>query len=93
MALHPDDQHKRYAQIVAKAWADETFMARLLQEPAQVLCEYGIPVPDGVEVRAVQNTNSVIHLVLPARPDAELSEEHLQKVSGVLCCYPGLFRW
>jgi len=93
MAVNPTEQQKQYAQIVAKAWADEEFKARLLQQPVQVLREHGISVPDGVEVRAVENTGNVVHLVLPAQPDDELSEEQLQKVSGGWCCCPDLFCW
>jgi len=80
-------RQKEYAQIIARAWADEGFKARLLREPAKVLRESGISVPDDVEVRVVENTGNVIHFVLPARPDEELSEEQLGNVSAAAWCF------
>ena len=97
MSDDPIQQQKEYAQIVARAWADEEFKARLLLNPAQVLREYGIAVPEGVEVRAVENTDTVVHFVLPARPKEELTEEHLERISGGVACsccqYCDFFCW
>jgi hypothetical protein len=73
---------KRYGQLVARAWADEAFKRRLLAEPAAVLAEHGIPVPPGREVRAVENTDRVLYLTLPAAPSEELSDEELDAVAG-----------
>lgn len=77
---------KVYAQVIARAWADEGFKSRLLAEPAQVLREQGLAVPEGVEVRIVENTEKIVHFVLPAQPGDELSEEQLEKVTGGFCC-------
>lgn len=81
---------KQLAQIAAKAWADEGFKTRLLREPAQVLREHGISVPDGVEIRIVENTDRVVHLVLPPRPEEELTEEQLARVTGGMCAFSTL---
>ena len=69
---------KAYAQVIAKAWADEEFKSRLLAEPAKVLREQGIAVPEGVEVRIVENTDKLVHFALPAPPSDELSEEQVE---------------
>ena len=47
----------------------------------------GVPVPDairrsGVQFRVVEDTDSVRHLVLPARPADELSDLELAVVAG-----------
>jgi len=76
---------KRYGQLVARAWGDAAFKARLLAEPAAVLAEHGIPVPPGVEVRAVENTDRVLYLTLPPAPSDELSDEQLDAVAGGDC--------
>ncbi len=73
---------KQYGQVVAKAWADDAFKARLLADPATVLQEEGIAVPEGVELRAVENTDKVLYLALPPKPSEELSDEQLNQVSG-----------
>lgn len=90
MVAIPGQPQKQFAHIVAKTWADEAFKARFLSEPVQVLKEHGIDVRDGVEVRVVENTKDVVHIVLPARPEQELTEEQLEGLSGGMCLMPTL---
>src|SRR5262245_16541524 len=73
---------KQYGQLVARAWGDEAFRARLLAEPAAALAEQGIAVPAGVEVRVHEQTPTVVHLTLPPKPTDELSDEQLDAVAG-----------
>ena len=54
---------------------------RLMAEPAAVLREAGIELPAGQQVRVVENTDQVVHLVLPQQP-RELSDEQLEQVAG-----------
>jgi len=68
--------------VVAKAWQDEAFKQRLLNDPHGVLQEHGLQVPAGRQVRVVENTDQVFHLVLPQRPDGELSAEQLDQAAG-----------
>jgi hypothetical protein len=82
----------QWGQVVGRAWADEDFKRRLLADPTGVLKEYDLPPPIGrrIEVleetdRVPEDTDSVMHLVLPARPsDAELSEDELCSVGGAV---------
>ena len=72
------ERQQKWAKVVARAWTDEHFKQRLLAEPASVLSEAGLKVPDGAQVQALENTDHLIHLVLPARPSgSDLSEEQL----------------
>jgi Nitrile hydratase, alpha chain len=81
--MQSQEQARKYGQVVARAWSDETFKRRLLAEPAAVLREQGIEVPSEVEVRMVENTDRVVHLVLPPTPaEGELSDEQLDRVAG-----------
>ena len=57
------------ANEVERAGSDPTFRARLLTTPARALQEAGITVPDGVDVRVVENTASVRYLVAPRKPE------------------------
>jgi hypothetical protein len=77
-----DEYAKITGQVVAKAWADDAFKARLLADPATVLREEGVPVPTYAELRAVENTDKVFYLVLPQAPSEDLSDEQLNQVSG-----------
>ena len=85
-----DEQAKAYGRVVARAWSDDVFKQRLLADPAAVLKAEGVDIPEGVEVRLVENTNRLAHVTLPAKPSG-LSDEQLDKVAGGLkcgCCSP-----
>ena len=71
-----------YAKIIAQSWSDKEFKQRLKDDPHAALAEHGIDVPSGTQVSVVENTAETIHLVLPAEPDGEISEEDLANVSG-----------
>jgi len=73
---------QKFGQVVARAWADDAFKARLLAEPNAVLQEEGLEIPPGIEIRVVENSENVIYLPLPATPGDSLSDEQLEQVSG-----------
>lgn len=54
-----------FGRLVKKAVHDAATRERLLQFPTQVLAEAGVVLPDGMEVEVLENTDRVIHLVLP----------------------------
>lgn len=41
---------RAWAKIVAQAWADENFKSRLMSNPAQVLRDHGIKVPEDAQL-------------------------------------------
>jgi hypothetical protein len=84
--MKQEEHDKKMSQLIAKCWADEGFKQKLLAEPAATLKEeWGLEVPIGMEVRAVENTNKVYHLVLPPKPTTgELSDADLEMVGGGL---------
>ena len=71
-----------YAKVVARAWNDEAFKAKLMSDPHAALAEHGVEVPAGTTVKVVENTKDTLHLVLPPAPEGALSEEDLEKVAG-----------
>jgi hypothetical protein len=84
MAQDPTPEYRKaLGEVIARAWRDPTFKQRLLAEPKAVAQEYGISIPAELEVRVVENTPTLVHIVLPARPAvAELSDEQLEAVAG-----------
>ena len=77
------EQAKLMEQLIAKTWADEAFKQRLISNPAAVLKEAGLEAPEGIELRVVEDTDKVVHLVLPPKPSSdELSEEQLSNAAG-----------
>lgn len=78
------EERKDYAKIIAKARVDEELKERLLDDPATVLKENGIEIPEGMTVKVVEREEDEIHMTLPPPPpeSAELSDEDLAKVAG-----------
>lgn len=72
--------------VVKKALTDPKFKAELLKSPnSAVEAATGVKVPAGTTVKVVEDTASVVHLVLPvlaAAPKGALSEKDLETVSG-----------
>ena len=89
------EQQKIWARIVAQAWADESYKARLLAEPEAVLREAGLEVPAGMNVSVVENTDSRAYLVLPALPpEAQTAAEHeVRLAAGCSGCACGCIWW
>ena len=75
--------------LIARAGEDAGFRAQLVTDPkAAVKQEFGIDVPDFINLQVHESSLSDVHLVLPPEPGAwmELEEEMLEAVSAGLCC-------
>ena len=79
----PEVQMRTWAKIVAQAWADADYKARLLADPVAVLKEAGLDLPAGVDLRVVENTANVAHFVLPAPPIGAHGTELEERVSAL----------
>ena len=78
MTEQEQERRQRWGQLIARAWSDEGFKHRLLTEPATVLREAGLDLREGIHVKIMENTDSLGHLVLPAKPaSGDMSEERL----------------
>ena len=53
----PGDFEYQWGQLVARAWADPAFKAKLLADPAGVLKENGLTPPAGKQFKVVENTD------------------------------------
>jgi len=80
------DFEYQWGQLVARAWNDAAFKAKLLADPANVLKENGLTPPSSLKIQVVENTDKVVYLVLPLKPaPEELSQEELHRVAGGAC--------
>jgi hypothetical protein len=81
----PGDIRRR---LIDKSVADETFRERLLADPRGALeRELGRSLPEGIEVKVVEETPESVYLVLPPKAatsqgGGELSERDLEAVAG-----------
>jgi hypothetical protein len=74
-------------RLIQRSLEDDAFRRRLLEDTrAAVEEELGTRLPEGVEVRAVEEMADTIYLVLPnasaAGETAELSDQELEAVAG-----------
>src|SRR4029079_16195069 len=85
-----EEQAKKMGSVIAKCWSDDGFKRKLLADPAATLKAEDVKfeLPDGMSLKAVENTEKVYHIIVPARP-RELSDEELDMVGGLTighCC-------
>ncbi len=70
------------AKAIARAWRDPEYKAKLLGDPHAALAEAGIEIPEGTQVKVVENTADIRHIVLPVAPEGELSDEEIERLAG-----------
>ncbi len=72
-------------QLMTKAAQDAEFRRQLLADPKSTIGnEFGIEVPDNLNIQVHDSDLQNLHLALP--PVNELSEEQLEAISAGLCC-------
>ena len=78
------EQKNALAQLFAACWKDEALKARFMSDPKSVLKDYGLEVPDGMDVKVVENADNCAHITLPAPPPGkmDLSDDELSNAAG-----------
>ena len=77
--IEPENQ---LASLFAACWKDEALKARFMADPKAVLAEYDVPVPDGMDVKVVENADDCVHITMPAPPSGDLSDDELEQAAG-----------
>jgi len=77
---NPEAQGTPLSTVITKAWSDPAFKKQLLSDPAAALSAEGVVIPPGVTVKVVENTDRLVHLVLPVEP--EMSDAALSTAVG-----------
>jgi hypothetical protein len=72
------------ADIIARALKDEGFARQLRADPKAVIEREVGKLPEGIEIKVVEETPDTLYLVLPAHPSPgrQLSDEELERVAG-----------
>ena len=78
------EQRNQLADLFAACWKDEALKQRFMADPKAVLAEYGMDVPDGMDVNVVENTDNTVHITMPAPPSGsmDLSDDELSNAAG-----------
>lgn len=71
-------------ELATKAWQDDAFMDELRSNPKAVIArEYGVQLPDSMNLKVVEEDASTLYLRIPPNPsNVELSDEQLELVAG-----------
>jgi hypothetical protein len=59
--------HQILNQVAARALEEDDYRQQLIDDPVAVLTDAGLDVPEGVTLIVHENTEDVIHLVLPTQ--------------------------
>ena len=83
------EERNQLAELFAACWKDEALKARFMADPKAVLAEHGMNVPDGMDVKVVENADNCVHITMPVAPEGHqsLSDEELTGAAGG--CYSG----
>ncbi len=68
-----ESKNEKYQEIIEKAWKDESFKHELIKDTKKALKGVGVDIPKGVEVKVVEESDNLVYLVIPSKP--ELSED------------------
>ena len=81
------EERNKLAELFAACWKDDAVKQRFMSDPKAVLSEYGMEVPDGMNVNVVENSDNTVHITMPKAPRgaAELSCEELAGAAGGAC--------
>ena len=79
---------KMREHLEEKAVEDLEFREKLVSAPkATIEEEFGIAIPEGIEVQVHESDMSLVHLALP--PAAKLQDEQLMAAAGGTCASCG----
>lgn len=72
------------AQLIARSFEDEAFKKELLANPKAVVeKELGTKLPEGIEIKVLEETETTLYMVLPSNTYEGLSEPDLMASLGM----------
>ena len=74
---------KAGTDFIKRCAEDADYRARIHADPVTAIAEYGFAPADSVsEVRVVEDSDDVVHCVIPVDPNEVLSDDDLDGVAG-----------
>ena len=74
-------------RVINKSWDDPEFKRRLLADPVKVLRAEGVNLPEGLRVRVIEDTDKLLHLVLPNKQGSKTVTGQSQAAEGATIMY------
>jgi hypothetical protein len=75
---------EKFAQVITKAWMDPAFKERLIANPKKILEQEGVHC-SSKNIEIVENTRNKSYLVLPEKPQGQLSEKEMREIAAAQC--------
>lgn len=60
-----------FARLIQSAVTDPSVRQNLIRSPQAALAEAGVILPDGLDIQVLENSDKVIHLILPPLVDLQ----------------------
>ncbi len=81
------EENNKLSALFSACWKDEALKARFMANPAEVLGEFGMEVPAGLDVKVVENGDNCVHITLPVPPTGhqDLSDDEMASAAGGGC--------
>ena len=78
-----------YSALVKRAWNDHAFKQRLLSDPVTVFNENNLTVPDGMQVKIMEDKDNLRHLPLPPKPTTQQAsvQKETMTLGSWFCCH------
>ena len=71
---------KKWKKILLAIWDDPNLKHSLLNHPEETLSKLGFKPPHNQSVKIHENTQDTLHLVIPQKPDTQLTDEALAHI-------------
>jgi Nitrile hydratase, alpha chain len=69
------ERHARqYGELIAKAWSDTNFKARLVENPKAAMAELGIGTLSDIEIVVLEASLKKAYFVIPPEPDEPIDD-------------------
>jgi len=81
-----EEMRKKFAKIVAKAWADDDYKKNLIENPKEILKQEGVEIPEKIKINIFENSATELHFVLPKKPDELLNINSIEKKLAACSC-------
>ncbi len=79
-----EENRKKLSLLAERAWTNEALRNELLTDPMHVIQRDGIEIPEGFDVEALADKESISFNLVPQKHEdaGELSESKLETVTG-----------
>jgi hypothetical protein len=74
---------RKFKKVTNKNSYDTKFRKNLLCNPQSTLKEIGIDVPEGIEIKIVEDTRELIHFILPPKLNDEITDSSLEYMDKI----------